>query len=150
MSLSPYYKGLSALYRLPGCILAFHFEGLSLFSLILIPSRLHWKTSMLCYELWWHCSWVISSLMWLAKWVQNIECGGDGCFIYNLPFFTCWQISLLFLGLCLMVFGTGLWSFRGQKSILGVLRHYNLPRLMISCLYFSQGPAVNVFRGLFF
>ena len=60
MSLSPCYRGLSALYSLLGCILAFHLEGLSLFLLILVLSRLHWKASIPCYELWWHCSrvWV--------------------------------------------------------------------------------------------
>ena len=92
---SPFYRGLSALYSLPSCILAFHLEGLDLFPLILVPSGLHWKASTLGYKLWWHCSGVISPLMWPAKWVQSIECKGDGCFIYIISFFTCDKSSSL-------------------------------------------------------
>ena len=35
----------------PGCILAFHFEGLDLFPLILVPSVRYWKAFIHCYEL---------------------------------------------------------------------------------------------------
>ena len=93
------YKDLSALYSLPCYILVFHFEGLGLFPLILVPSGFHWKASTPSYELWRHCSGVISSLMQPAKWVQSIECGGDECFFCPLPFFACRQIFLLFLDL---------------------------------------------------
>ena len=116
---SPFYRGLSALYSLPSCILAFHLEGFGSFPLILVPSGLHWKISTPGFELWWHCLGVIFSLMRLAKWVQSIECGCDGCFIYILPFFARWQIFLLFLGLCSVVFRISTWSSREYKSILG-------------------------------
>lgn len=99
----PLYKGLSALYSLLGCILAFHLEGLTSFLLILVPWGLHWKASTLGYELWWHYSEVIALLMQPTKWVQSIECGDDGCFICTLPFFACWQIFFFVLGLCPMV-----------------------------------------------
>jgi len=38
---SPFYKGLSTLYSLLGCILVFHLKGLGLFPLILVLSGLH-------------------------------------------------------------------------------------------------------------
>ena len=60
-------------------------------------------------ELWWHCSRVISLLMQSAKWVlSNIECRGSGCFICTLPSLAWWQIFLLFLSTCPMVFRIGL------------------------------------------
>ena len=136
---SPFYKGLSALYSLPGYISAFHLEGLGLFPLILVPSGLHWKAFTPGYELWWHCLEVISLLMWPTKSVQRIECRGDWCFIYTLPFFACPQIFLLLLSLCPMVFRTSPRPFRGHKSILKVLEHYSLPRLVMYCLYFLEG-----------
>ena len=117
----------------------FHLEGLGLFSLILVPSKLHWKASTPSYEQCWHCSGVIFSLIRQAKWVQIIECRVNGCFTCTISFFACRQIFLLFLGLCPIVFRTGLRPFWGHKSILGVLGHYSLPRLVMRCLYFPKG-----------
>lgn len=114
-----FHRGLSALYNL--------------------PSGLHWKVFKPGYELWWHCSGVIFSLMQSAKWVQSIECGGDECFIYILPFLIWWQIFILFFSLYLMVFKTGSWYFWGHVSILRVLGHRSLPVFVMSCLYLSWG-----------
>ena len=147
---SPFYRGLSTLYSFICCILVFHLKGLGLFPLILVPSGLHWKTFTPSYKLWWHCLGIIFPLIWPAKCVQSFECKGDGCFIYIIPFFACQQIFLLFLGLCLMVFKTGLRPSRGHKSVLGVFGHCSPLRLVMSCSYFSRGLAVSAFRGMFF
>ena len=101
-------------------------------------------------ELWWRCLGVISLLMRLAKWVQSIECGGDECLICILPFLAWWQIFLLFLGLCPMVFKNRPWPFRGRVSILGVLGYSNLLWLVVELLYSPRGFVDNTFRGLFF
>ena len=76
--------------------------------------------------------------MWSVKWVQSIECEGDGCFIYILLFLAWWQIFLLFLSLCPMVFRTSPRPFWGHFNILGVLGYCSLLVLMMSCLYFPE------------
>ena len=105
---------------------------------MLIPSELHYNVSTPSYELWWHHLRVISLLMWSVKWVQSIECEDDGCFIYILLFLAWWQIFLLFLSLCPMVFRTSPRPFWGHFNILGVLGYCSLLVLMMSCLYFSK------------
>ena len=54
------------------------------------------------------------------------------------PFFACRQIFLLFFGLCLMVFRIGPRPSWEHNSILGVLGHYSLPRLVMSCYIFPK------------
>ena len=80
-----------------------------------------------------------------VKWVQNIECGGDGYFIYILPFLGLRPTFPFFLSLCPMVLSIGLQSFEGCVSILGVLGHSSFHWLVVVLSYLPRGFFDSVF-----